>query len=564
MADARSIDEWEWDPSHHPLPLTPAFGSVYPGWVERAMRVTFAEFGLLPSGLQVRLRNGYPFYRVRPPGLPWTPPGPVIPVLLRLWWLSPEASRRVRTAVRRLRTDHSTALLERWETRWRPAILADQQGFLALSGRAQSDADADLAEQIDRLITRTAAWVTVHFLLHGAIAIPLMRLDQFLRETPAAGPLRVADLIQGSSGASSAPARALRDAAAPLSGHPDLLQAATSLPRDEALELLRERVPAFAQALDRYLERYGHGIVGRYEFVTPTLAERPATLLPAILRAARSPEARENGGAAGADRLIAETAARLREPDLERRFRALVVAARRAYAVRDDNVQITFVNAFGLGRLALLEAGRRLRARGALPSRESVFFLTVPEVLGALRGDGPVPAAVAEQRRRRWEVAARQPPPRGIGRRIALPSFAGLPREAREMNTGFLRYMREIMAAPDVHPTSPSGPVEVRGIAAVRGRYTGTARVLRGQEDFDRLDEGEVLVCPITSPAWAAVLPLAGALVTDHGGVLSHPAVIAREFGIPAVVATHHATRLIPDGAIVEVDGDAGIVRVLG
>jgi pyruvate,water dikinase len=73
-----------------------------------------------------------------------------------------------------------------------------------------------------------------------------------------------------------------------------------------------------------------------------------------------------------------------------------------------------------------------------------------------------------------------------------------------------------------------------------------------------------VLVCPITSPAWAAVLPLAGALVTDHGGVLSHPAVIAREFGIPAVVATGHATRLIPDGATVEVDGDAGVVRIVG
>jgi pyruvate,water dikinase len=553
--------EWEWDPSHHPLPLTPAFASVYPGWVERAMGATFAEFGLLARGLEVRLRDGYPFYRVRPPGLPWTPPGPVIHLLLRLWWLNPETNKRVRTAVRRLRADHSTTVLKRWETSWRPAILADQRAFMAHPPQERSD--ADLAEQIGRLMERTASWVTVHFILHGAIAVPLMRLERFLSEIPAARSLRVADVIQGSSGASSAPARALSEVAASLSGERELVQTATSLPRDAALVFLRERAPAFARALDRYLERYGHGIVGRYEFVTPTLAERPATLLPAILRAARSPDERESPGTVQADRLVAETAARLGEPALERQFRALVVAARRAYAVRDDNVQITFVNAFGLGRIALLEAGRRLWRRGALPSREHVFFLTVPEVLAALSGDAPVPAGVTEQRRQRWQ-AARRPPPRGFGRRTTVPSFAGLPREAREVNAAFLRYMREIMAAPDVSSVLPSGLVEVRGIPAVRGRYTGTARVLRGQDDFDRLNEGDVLVCPITSPAWAAVLPLAGALVTDHGGVLSHPAVIAREFGIPAVVATGHATRLIPDGATVEVDGDAGVVRIVG
>ena len=87
--------------------------------------------------------------------------------------------------------------------------------------------------------------------------------------------------------------------------------------------------------------------------------------------------------------------------------------------------------------------------------------------------------------------------------------------------------------------------------------------MLNGEQDFDRLAPGDVLVCPITSPAWAPVLPLAGALVTDYGGVLSHPAVIAREFGIPAVVATRRGTALIPDGALVEVDGTSGVVRIL-
>jgi pyruvate,water dikinase len=144
--------------------------------------------------------------------------------------------------------------------------------------------------------------------------------------------------------------------------------------------------------------------------------------------------------------------------------------------------------------------------------------------------------------------------------------------------------MREILATPDVYLVDESGVrspesgvrsqpsprlrtpdsgLVLPGVAAVRGRYTGIARVLSGEDDFDRLGHGEVLVCVMTSPAWAPVLPLAGALVTDHGGVLSHAAVIAREFGIPAVVATGRATHLIPDGATIEVDGNHGLVRVM-
>ena len=84
-----------------------------------------------------------------------------------------------------------------------------------------------------------------------------------------------------------------------------------------------------------------------------------------------------------------------------------------------------------------------------------------------------------------------------------------------------------------------------------------------GEEDFDRLQAGDVLICPITSPVWSILFPKVGALVTDSGGVLSHPAIIAREYGIPAVVATGNATQVIQDGQQVVVEGDAGVVRVL-
>lgn len=88
-------------------------------------------------------------------------------------------------------------------------------------------------------------------------------------------------------------------------------------------------------------------------------------------------------------------------------------------------------------------------------------------------------------------------------------------------------------------------------------------RVLRGEADFSKLQPGDVLVCPITSPAWSMLFPNVGALVTDTGGLLSHLAIIAREFHIPAVVATGNASALLRDDQLVRVDGTSGSVEVL-
>lgn len=90
----------------------------------------------------------------------------------------------------------------------------------------------------------------------------------------------------------------------------------------------------------------------------------------------------------------------------------------------------------------------------------------------------------------------------------------------------------------------------------------GRARVMLSEEGFDRLEPGDVLVCSYSSPTWNMVFAIVGAVVADTGGLLSHAAITAREYGLPCVVGAHHATRLIPDGATVTVDGGRGIVRI--
>ena len=103
----------------------------------------------------------------------------------------------------------------------------------------------------------------------------------------------------------------------------------------------------------------------------------------------------------------------------------------------------------------------------------------------------------------------------------------------------------------------------LRGIGASAGQVTGTARVLAGPADFARLQPGDVLVASITTPAWTTLFAMASAVVTDVGGPLSHSSIVAREYGIPAVLGTNVATRRIPDGARVRVDGEAGTVTLL-
>jgi pyruvate,water dikinase len=108
-----------------------------------------------------------------------------------------------------------------------------------------------------------------------------------------------------------------------------------------------------------------------------------------------------------------------------------------------------------------------------------------------------------------------------------------------------------------------SEPALVRGLGASPGLYTGTARLVAGPAEFDRLQRGDVLVTASTTESFNIVLPLLGALVTDSGGVLSHAAIVSREYGIPGVVGTREATNLIADGAQVRVDGTAGEVTVV-
>jgi pyruvate,water dikinase len=156
--------------------------------------------------------------------------------------------------------------------------------------------------------------------------------------------------------------------------------------------------------------------------------------------------------------------------------------------------------------------------------------------------DRPVRAAAVEERKMRWRGQAKAAAPQ------MLP-------ENRWMERSFGSWM----PAGSQHQ---SGDV-IKGVGASSGRVTADVRVLEGPQDFGSMQPREVLVARITTPAWTSLFAMASAVVTDVGGPLSHSSIVAREYGIPAVLGTGVATQRLVTGQQVLVDGDAGTVTIL-
>lgn len=243
------------------------------------------------------------------------------------------------------------------------------------------------------------------------------------------------------------------------------------------------------------------------------------------------------------------------------RFDSALAYARRAYGTRDDSVFWLHNQPAALLRYWALEAGRRLTRRGALARPGDAVFLTEPELRAALTSsDGDSLRALVTRRKAERAWVAAHPGPLSFGNDPGAPDMSPLPPALRLIHTASFESM-QLMTAPST-PQDTAG--ELHGIPGSPGRCSGTVRVIRDETEFAKLRPGDVLVAPATSPPWSVLFLQAAAVITDTGGVLSHTAVIAREYGIPAVLATSQATHRLCDGDQVSVDGTTGIVSITG
>jgi phosphoenolpyruvate synthase/pyruvate phosphate dikinase len=332
----------------------------------------------------------------------------------------------------------------------------------------------------------------------------------------------------------------------------DLAQVAKALPT--VRDLLRrcdegevrdhlEQTPegrTFLEALDRFLSEYGHREI-RMDILYPTWGEDPAPVLGFVRAYLDADEAQSPHGQQA--RLIRERreqtqAVRARvERDILGRILVWPILRRvlghtQANTRERDTAHFELTRVFPPFRHLLLELGRRWSEHGFISQAGDVFFLTLDEITEMANSPRPMQDRV-KAHRTEFETNRSRPWP------------------------DIIRGDQEIYAR-----AAEAVEGQLQGVAGSPGVVAGVARVIRGPEEFGKLQKGEVLVAPLTNPVWTPLFAVAGGVITEVGGILSHGAIVAREYGIPAVMSVAGATKLVDDGQTITVDGNRGIVHL--
>ncbi|MEU8890544.1 rifamycin-inactivating phosphotransferase [Streptomyces sp. NPDC048442] len=301
--------------------------------------------------------------------------------------------------------------------------------------------------------------------------------------------------------------------------------------------------PEARDAVQSYLDRYGMRCVGEIDITRPRWRERPATLVPVILDNVRNSEP----GAAGRRFEQGRQRAQKKEQDVLARLRALPDGDRkadtakrmidqvRAFAGYREYPKYSIVSRYFIYKQALMGEAERLVRAGVLPDREDIFYLTFQELHAVVRSH-QVDDELVRQRKEAFRSYHALTVPR------VLTSDG-------EAVTG--AYRRD-----DV----PAGALV--GLPVSAGTVEGRARVILDMTEAD-LEAGDILVTTFTDPSWSPLFVGITGLVTEVGGLMTHGAVIAREYGLPAVVGVEGATRLILDGQRIRVHGTDGYVEIL-
>ncbi|HLX87376.1 MAG TPA: PEP/pyruvate-binding domain-containing protein [Acidimicrobiales bacterium] len=551
---------WIKDTSHFPTPLTPFGASVYLPAISDAMRFMIEELGLMCDGVEQRSLAGEVYVRTIPVGGKDRP----VPPQWVMWLgarLMPPLRRRARAAEAAITSGLPERILDRWDCEWRPAFANEFRELKDVDLKTLSD-EALLAH-LDRAKDMLYRGSDIHFQLVAPYYLALYEFGVTCRELFGWDVERALYLVTGASEASSEPGRELASLAQRIAADAAALRAITESDADRRARL-RQAAPWAAEALDEYLERFGHRTLN-YDPGEPTLFERPDVVMTLLVEQVRRCTSEVHQPSEQQPKPETQyRSALVGHSDEDRdRFERALAYARRAYGQREDNVVWLDSQPCALLRYAAVEIGRRLVDRGLLVDVGDAVFLEEPELHAALSGEETqhLPALVARRKAERAWVSA-HPGPASYGKEPGPPpdpsALSALPPALRFVNAAVIQSI-QLMFSPSKPQTALH---ELQGVPGSPGRYSGTVRVIRDQTEFAKLGPGDVLVAPVTSPPWSVLFLQAGAVVTDGGGVLSHTAVIAREYGIPAVLATGEGTSRLSDGDLVTVDGSRGIVTI--
>ena len=518
----------------------------------------FAQLGL-PVKTRVLNLNGYTYATTVPIK---TPPAPLRLALTGLSRVTPRVAnwllRSQMAAANKRQMARLEPLLNRFQRYWEDELLPQNQQQLAFFRNKQFGESElpELRRQLSTALQHAQTMGKLHALATFPAVIAMSRFEEYYREQfPAATPLEALSLLQGFANQTLAGDHALWQLSQQLTAGDPVYEIMLSASPTEVLARLAatpEGQP-FLQALQEYLQRFGKRLNQFGHLSEPTWLEAPATAVACLQgylkQQVANPEAVQASQAHERETAIAAARRQLETKPAASRahFEKLLATAQQAAGIKEDNHWILQELFYEMRQLALA-LGKRLAETGALTTAPDVFYLSTLEIVN----EALPHQATIEQRRADQARFGQVTPPTIVGNGVPPPiSPDGI-------------FFRSIQKA-DVtsHLPQPEPGQNLVGLAASAGRARGTARLITSLAEADRLNPGDILVTRATTPPWTPLFQIAGAVVTDAGGILSHGAIVAREYGIPAVVGTGQATKVLHDGQLLEVDGSVGTVRII-
>jgi pyruvate,water dikinase len=527
---------WNLDATHFPRPVTRYWAEMHPAPFGRGYGEFTRYYGLLIETMRQAYVEGFAY-------------GSRVPV-------SPEeAPERFARAAEVFEGKLWREQLREWDEIFKPASIEAHRALQSVDPASLSD--GALVDHLAQCREHHAEMIYQHMRFTGAAMVAVGDFLVHVGDWTGSSPAELLDLMRETAPVSAGASAELHRMIAVLRADPGARAVLDSGDDPaEVLRRLRALDGAAGEATGTYLDLVGYRLLDGFDISGRFALELPDALVRAIRAAVNSPETRESDLA---DR-IAETRARVPAEHLAH-FDELLAEARLMYRIRDERGVYSDIWASGLMRRAVVLGGQRLADRGRIHDPEHLIDAAFDEMCSLLSsGDGPSADELGERQRHRLSHDAREAPQYLGDPPSPPPDVSGLPPAAA-------RVMRAVgIVAWGMFATSEAEHDHdvLRGLAASRGVYEGPARRVGGPVDFDRIVQGDVLVTEATTEAFNILLPLLGAIVTDSGGLLSHSAIVAREYGIPGVVGTRDCTQRIADGARLRVDGDAGEVTVLG
>jgi pyruvate,water dikinase len=443
-----------------------------------------------------------------------------------------------------------------WRDRLRPEM---ERNFAFLEGRLDAAGTMSLADAAclleDAIDIHDRHW-KIHWMLNFAQLSATLNLRAMMEQTRGSVDEALLGRLQNSASDRNWDSiEALWRMKNEVRDDPELGAAFASVDAPEIARSLAatERGRRFvAERIEPYQREFGWHAVWSHEFIFPTVREHMEPVLdlirgyldtdydyPSAIEAMRR----------DIEAASAEILDGLRGDALEAMRAANAVNLRMAPLTPDHHFYID-QGANAHLRLVLLAVGRKLVEIGRLDAPDDVVFLRYNELRALIGSASAIDArAIVAERRREREAAEHVQPRDWVG--TVTPSQLAFP---YLVNWGY----------PDrFYQRQSQDERVITGLGASAGVVEGIARVVRTIDEFDEVQDGDVLVCQMTNPAWVVLFTKIAGLVTDTGGTTSHPAVLAREFGIPAVIGTSVATRRIATGDTVRIDGSAGRVEIV-